>query len=251
MGRLWLIEGLPGSGKSTFAEMLQDKQNGKFYSEVDASHPVDVHDVYWVEEKPSTGRILDEIEGGWLVRYDDGEERPGTDVYELPFALHTRIMCERWRRYVQKVEREEQDVIFECALLQNPFTIGMVSQDVPLADMEAYVQEVADILKPIDPMVVYLALNDVARIFPIVYDERPMEWQGGFVEYYTSGAYGVNHSREGVVGTIEILVERQRRELELLERLPLRHVQIQNDERRSFEELTNILEEESVRSCKL
>ena len=78
-----------------------------------------------------------------------------------------------------------------------------------------------------------------------------MEWQGGFVEYYTSGAYGVNHSREGVVGTIEILVERQRRELELLERLPLRHVQIQNDERRSFEELTNILEEESVRSCKL
>ena len=250
MGRLWLIEGLPGSGKSTFAERLQDKRNGKFYSEVDVSHPVDMHDVYWVEEKPSTGRILDEIEKGWLVRYD-GDERAGTDVYELPFALHTRIMCERWRRYVQKVEREEQDVIFECALLQNPFTIGMVSQDVPLADMEAYVQEVADILKPIDPMVVYLALNDVARIFPIVSDERPIEWQGGFVEYYTSGAYGVNHSREGVVGTIEILVERQRRELELLERLPLRHVQIQNDERRSFEELTNILEEESVRSCKL
>ena len=250
MGRLWLIEGLPGSGKSTFAERLRDKRNGKFYSEVDASHPVDMHDVYWVEEKPSTGRILDEIEKGWLVRYD-GDERAGTDVYELPFALHTRIMCERWRRYVQKVEREEQDVIFECALLQNPFTIGMVSQDVPLADMEAYVQEVADILKPIDPMVVYLALNDVARIFPIVSDERPIEWQGGFVEYYTSGAYGVNHSREGVVGTIEILVERQRRELELLERLPLRHVQIQNDERRSFEELTNILEEESVRSCKL
>ncbi|MGI1821695.1 hypothetical protein ACRPK6_05830 [Exiguobacterium sp. TRN 1102] len=251
MGRLWLIEGLPGSGKSTFAERLRDKRNGKFYSEVDASHPVDMHDVYWVEEKPSTGRILDEIEGGWLVRYDGDEEPIGTDVYELPFALHTRIMCERWRRYVQKVEREEQDVIFECALLQNTFTIGMVSQDVPLADMEAYVQEVADILKPIDPMVVYLALNDVAHIFPIVYDERPMGWQSGFVEYYTSGAYGVNHSREGVVGTIEILVERQRRELELLERLPLRHVQIQNDERGSFEELTNILEEESVRSCKL
>lgn len=251
MGRLWLIEGLPGSGKSTFAERLRDKRNGKFYSEVDASHPVDMHDVYWVEEKPSTGRILDEIEKGWLVRYDGDEEPIGTDVYELPFALHTRIMCERWRRYVQKVEREEQDVIFECALLQNPFTIGMVSQDVPLADMEAYVQEVADILKPIDPMVVYLALNDVAHIFPIVYDERPMGWQSGFVEYYTSGAYGVNHSREGVVGTIEILVERQRCELELLERLPLRHVQIQNDERGSFEELTNILEEESVRSCKL
>lgn len=64
MGRLWLIEGLPGSGKSTFAERLRDKRNGKFYSEVDASHPVDVHDVYWVKEKPSTGRTLDEIEGG-------------------------------------------------------------------------------------------------------------------------------------------------------------------------------------------
>lgn len=250
MGRLWLIEGLPGSGKSTFAEKVRDKRNGKFYSEVDSSHPVDMHDVYWVEDKPSNGSILDEIEGGWLVRYGEGEERVGTDVYELPFTRHARIMCERWRRYVKEFEQEERDVIFECTFLQNPLTIGMVSQDVPLADIEAYVQEVADILKPLDPMVVYLALDDVARIFPIVYDERPMEWQGGFVEYYTSGAYGVNHSRDGVAGTIEILVERQHRELELLERLPLHHVQIQNDERRSFDELMNILEGESVRSCK-
>lgn len=79
MGRLWLVEGLPGSGKSTAAETLRDMKAGKFYSEVDVSHPVDMHDVYWVEDQPSHGTILDEIESGWLVRYDEGEERIGTD----------------------------------------------------------------------------------------------------------------------------------------------------------------------------
>lgn len=250
MGRLWLIEGLPGSGKSTFAEKLCAMKQSVFYSEVDAAHPVDVHDVYWVNEQPSHGTILDEIEGGWLVRYEEGEERIGTDVYELPFPLHTRIMCERWRRYVKSFEQEEGDVVFECALLQNPFTIGMVAQDVSLEAIDAYVQAIASILKPIEPTVVYLELNDVARIFPIIYDERPIAWQHGFVEYYTTGVYALKRNLADVSGTVTLLEERQRHELDLLDRLPLRHIRIQNDERSSFEELTKLIEEESSRSCK-
>lgn len=251
MGNLWLIEGLPGSGKSTFAEKMCALKEGVFYSEVDAAHPVDLLEVYWVSEQPSHGTILDEIKDGWLVRYDEEEERVGTDVYELPFALHTRIMCERWRRYVKKLEQEERDVIFECALLQNPFTIGMVAQDVSLEAIETYVQEVSSILKPIEPTIVYLELNDVARIFPVVYNERPIEWKQGFVEYYTTGAYALKRNFVGVPGTIAVLGDRQRRELTLLDRIPLRHVRIQNDERSSFEELTKLIEEESSRSCKL
>lgn len=251
MGNLWLIEGLPGSGKSTFAEKMCALKEGVFYSEVDAAHPVDLLEVYWVSEQPSHGTILDEIKDGWLVRYDEGEERVGTDVYELPFALHTRIMCERWCRYVKNLEQEERDVIFECALLQNPFTIGMVAQDVSLEAIETYVQEVSSILKPIEPTIVYLELNDVARIFPVVYNERPIEWKQGFVEYYTTGAYAVKRNLVGVPGTIAVLGDRQRRELTLLDRIPLRHVRIQNEERSSFEELTKLIEEESSRSCKL
>ncbi|MCA0981847.1 hypothetical protein [Exiguobacterium aestuarii] len=250
MGKLWLIEGLPGSGKSTFAEKICALKEGVFYSEVDAAHPVDLHEIYWVTEPPSHGTILDEIEGGWLVRYDEGEERVGTDAYELPFALHTRIMCERWRRYVKKLEQEERDVIFECALLQNPFTIGMVAQDVSLEAIETYVQEVSSILKPIEPIIIYLELNDVTRIFPVVYNERPIEWQQGFVEYYTTGSYASKRNLVGVSGTIAVLADRQRLELTLLDRIPFRHVRIQNDERSSFEELTKLIEEESSRSCK-
>jgi hypothetical protein len=250
MGKLWLIEGLPGSGKSTFAEKMCALKEGVFYSEVDAAHPVDLHEIYWVTEPPSHGTILDEFEDGWLVRYDEGEKRVGTDVYELPFALHTRIMCERWRRYVTKFEQEERDVIFECALFQNPFTIGMVAQDVSLEAIEAYVQEVSSILKPIEPIIIYLELNDVARIFPVVYDERPIEWQQGFVEYYTTGSYASKRNLVGVSGTIAVLADRQRLELTLLDRIPFRHVRIQNDERSSFEELTKLIEEESSRSCK-
>ena len=127
----------------------------------------------------------------------------------------------------------------------------MVAQDVSLEAIETYVQEVSSILKPIEPTIVYLELNDVARIFPVVYNERPIEWKQGFVEYYTTGAYALKRNLVGVPGTIAVLGDRQRRELTLLDRIPLRHVRIQNDERSSFEELTKLIEEESSRSCKL
>lgn len=237
MGKLWLIEGLPGSGKTTFAEMLVARGDAyKFYSEIDEAHPVDLHDVYWVEgDMRCEGEVIDQDEGGRFVRYQSGEVINGTDVYELPFEKHVDLMIGRWRRFVERAQMNEADFVFECALLQNPFTIGMVSQNVPNEQIERYIETVAALLAPLDPTVVYLETNDVPAVFRDVYAERPPEWQRSFVNYYTTRAYARANGLDGIEGTVRLLEERQRRELKVLSHLPLRTIRLVNDERGAFE----------------
>lgn len=248
MGKLWLIEGLPGSGKTTFAETIVARGNSyKFYSEIDASHPVDVHDVHWVEgEGRFEGEIIDRDEGGRFVRYQAGEAVCGTDVYELPFEKHIELMIGRWYRFVERAQADEIDYVFECAILQNPFTIGMVSQDVPNEQIETYIMRVAELLAPLDPTVVYLETEDVPSVFRDVYAERPPEWRQGFVDYYTTRAYARANGLVGLEGTIQVLRERQRRELSLLEHLSLRTIRLVNDERGALEAFDRLQRKEGT-----
>lgn len=241
MGKLWLIEGLPGSGKTTFAEALAKRDAKRtFYSEVDPAHPVDVHDVRWVEGEVTSGHVLERDARGTFVRYESTDEPQGTDVYELPFEQHVDVMLGRWERFVQQARHQDEAYVFECALLQNPFTIGMISQDVPLAFLQAYVEGIVERIAPLDPTVVYVELEDVETAFKDVYAERPEAWQHGFVEYYTKRRYAMRKALSGIDGTIEILKERQRHELDCLNRLSLHHVRVLNDHRNAIEQIASI-----------
>lgn len=248
MGKLWLIEGLPGSGKTTFAETFVTRGNSyKFYSEIDASHPVDLHDVHWVEgDIRFEGEVIDQDGDGRFVRYRAGEAIYGTDVYELPFEKHVDLMIGRWHRFVERAQRDEVDYVFECAILQNPFTIGMVSQHVPNEQIERYIETVAALITTLDPTVVYLETNDVPAVFRNVYAERPPEWQQGFVDYYTTRAYARANGLDGIEGTIRLLEERQQRELKVLSHLPLRTIRIVNDERRALEAFDKLWNKEGA-----
>ena len=55
------------------------------------------------------------------------------------FATHARLIREGWQRFTECALTSETVTIFECALLQNPFTTSILYQNLPNAETLAFV----------------------------------------------------------------------------------------------------------------
>jgi tRNA uridine 5-carbamoylmethylation protein Kti12 len=128
--KLIIVEGLPGSGKSTAArqvfEILSNKGiNSELYSEGDFNHPADFDGIahfnneefnILVKNHSESNDILNKIKikyfNGYLMPYRKAvEEQQITfenklfsditknDIYELPIELHIELILSRWNDF--------------------------------------------------------------------------------------------------------------------------------------------------------
>jgi len=247
--KLFLIEGLPGSGKTTTAELLKcllkEKQvDARLHIEGDVYHPADYESVAYLtndewtifQEKFAlldTRLFAESYEDHTLMFYrkwQSEKEVPKSaieflqarDIYELPFELHQALILKKWETFVNQALEADTTYIFECCFLQNPLTIGLIKYDLPEATLQAYIERLAAIIEPLQPVLIYVDQPDVEKSFRKAIKERPTEWADGFMSYYTEQAYGMNRSLSGVEGTIAILQARQAVERQLLETFPFR-----------------------------
>lgn len=250
--KLILVEGLPGSGKSTTARLIHDilienGVNAELYMEGNLDHPADYEGVayFTVEEFESllarSGGLGNTFQdrvlvknGRYLLPYMKIKTELGDkfsedllaeicqkDIYELPLELNIQVIAESWAGFARKAETENKVYVFECCFIQNPVTVGMVKYGAPVEVSIKYVKKLGDAVKYLDPLLVYVKQEDIERSFRKAVGERPEDWLKGFIHYYTSQGYGAEKGLSGLDGTIEVLKARQQLEYKILEQLTM------------------------------
>lgn len=250
--KLILVEGLPGSGKSTTAgvihEILTENQvSAELYMEGNLDHPADYEGVAYFKEEEfedllkesgSLSRVFQE----WVtvkrkrrllpymkIKHELGDGFPDElfaviskkDVYELSLEENIAVIAESWEEFAKQAAEEEKVYIFECCFIQNPVTVGMVKYGASEDRTIKYVNRLAEAVESLNPLLVYVKQDDLEKSFRKAVSERPSDWINGFVRYYTSQGYGLVNGLSGLEGTIDILQARQELEYKILEQLPI------------------------------
>lgn len=230
--RLFIVEGLPCSGKSTLARylagLLAERGKVRCVDEGTGDHPAD----WELHALAPVGMVSDREEIVPLARFSGaGRERlmPYKLYDGLPWERERPLMLDKWRSFVSTAEAGAV-YVFNCVLLPNPMCETMMRFGFPEETSRSYIEEIAGIIRPMEPVVVYLRNDDIAASVRRAAAERP-GWLEDVVAYHERGAYGRSVGARGFEGYIVCLRERQEREIRILAGLPVASIVLHDPQR--------------------
>lgn len=243
--RLYIIEGLPCSGKSTtasyVASLLEQKGKVCFVDEGTGDHPAD----YEFHALAPAGLLCDEEKIVPLAEYS-GEMRETLMQYKiydrLPWEKEMPLMLDKWHSFVSGSDADTA-YVFNCVLLQNPMCETMMRFGFSEKESENYIMSVAEIIRPMEPVVIYLQNDEISFSVKHAAQERP-GWLDAVIGYHVNGGYGKSIGAEGYNGYIRCLEERQKRELRILSGLPVSRLVLHDPQKnweRAYETIRNYL----------
>ncbi|MDT3425097.1 hypothetical protein J2Z22_000610 [Paenibacillus forsythiae] len=261
--KLIIVEGIWGSGKSTTAKLINDHLTAlgidtHLFLEGDLDHPADYDKVSCLTNKEYQKLLERHSESVGLIRsitqckgdynfIDYGKHIQESskvfpdellsdvmqyDIYDgiLPLEQHCEVHLNRWSEFVQAGLQEETVTIFECCFIQNPLSAMLGRYDASEDTITDYVLKLGDIIKPLNPSLLYFHPGDVRSTLKRAFEERSSEWQNGVTQYYTQQGYGRSHGLTGFDGLVEFLRVRTEIEMKIIERLLISKSVIRNDD---------------------
>lgn len=258
--KLILIEGVPGSGKTTLASHVQRHLAAhgvptRLVIEGDLDHPADFEMVahYTAQDfEALLARYPDErgvLEAGAEAIGDDRfvpfrlleqraspplsvgllDELARHDVYETPLpATYCRLAIDRWARFVAKAQAAPEVVILESCFLQNPLTVLLAKHNVAPEEAAEHMRRLAETVAPLDPLLVYLWQPDTRATLEHAARERPADWLNFVVGYVTRQAWGQANGVRGFDGMVAFYEMRKALELYILPDLCIDTLDINN-----------------------
>lgn len=219
MNRLYIVEGLPCSGKSSTARFIADVLAARGHQvrcidEGTGDHPADYEFHALVDGRviPLNTVLPERLPALLPCKIYDG----------LPWETEAPLMLDKWRQFVREAVPDTV-YVFNCVLLQNPMCETMMRFGMPEEVSAAHIRAIAEIIAPLEPVVIRLHVSDIAGRVRETARERP-GWLDAVIPYHVEGAYGRSIGAAGFDGYVACLAERQRREKRILASLPLRSI---------------------------
>ena len=255
--KLILVEGLPGTGKTTMAEFIraglaQRGRTPRLYPEGNLDHPADFesvaalsaaeYDSLRAEFPDCADRLAAQVQpmgGEYFVGYRKLPQLPGPawpeallsrlaakEIYEQSAEHYQRWLPPRWQAFAEQAAKEDAVYIFECCFFQNPLTMLLGRHAEPVAAAQAFVLQLAQTVRPLEPVLIYLDPGQVRPNLRRVAKTRPPEWLAFVIGYHTQQGHGLAHGWKGFDGLVNIYEMRQAVEVDLLSRLPWPHTRV-------------------------
>lgn len=229
---LIIVEGLPCSGKSTvsqyISQILSRTEKVCFVDEGTGNHPAD----YEFHALAPAGMMSKESRIVPLSGLSDDllERLLPYKIYDgLPWHIERPVMLARWQEFARESNLDTV-YVFNCVLLQNPMCETMMRFGFDEKTSQNYIEEIVSIIRPMNPMVIYLKNDNIADAVCCAAPQRP-GWLEAVIDYHINGAYGKSIGAKGFDGYIACLKERQRRELEILKKLSAASLVLDNPQR--------------------
>ena len=180
--KLILLEGIPGSGKSTAAVNLQSFLEGRnipvrFWREGDFDHPADFEGIAGLSASeyqdlltrhPELTEIVREhtsIRGDdYLLKYrkiqrlypekiDQSlvDELFHLDVYDgLPMDEYCRLALDRWQDFCDAAKNSNEVTLMECCYLQNPLTVMLARHNADPQFARQHIEKLTEIIRDLE-----------------------------------------------------------------------------------------------------
>lgn len=206
--RLVIVEGVMGSGKSTMMRFV--------VRHLQAAG----HDVAAIHERtePHPVRATDEL-AHWFEPWRDA----------TAVQLAGRALA-RWATFVDDLKRGDTIAVMDGQLFHGDLTHLLLMEGEP-ALIGAYVRELAGIIAPLAPLVVYFWQRDIEAAIRTVCAERGDDWVTYQIRWKLAAPYCVRHGFAGLDGLIALYRDYRQLTDALFAQLPLDTLSIENGDR--------------------
>lgn len=257
--KLILVEGIPGSGKTSTAEYISSYLNqknitNKLFKEGNLDHPADYESTACLS-KDEYSRIQSQLktdkklltnytmknDNDYLIEYgklyhnkeinisdEILNQLADSDIYNLPLAKHNHLIKNKWNKFANEAVTQEQIYIFECCFLQNPLTTMMAYHNASNDYIIKYVKELERTISELNPLLILLEPKNIEDQFDRVIKERPEEWLDFVIYYVTKQSYGQDNKLKGYQGLIEFYQDLAELELTIFSKLSLNKILIKD-----------------------
>lgn len=206
--KLILVDGIPGSGKSTISHFIarQLNKNGikaKWYLEGENDHPL------------------------YIVVPKDGESVK--DHCLRVIKVYTKL----WKSFVKKIEKENNCVyVMECIPFQHTISYPHFGSDIDKNIMKKHSHNICNIAKRLNPVIIHFHNNNIKKALMLNWERRGDGFKNWIYYLVTNSAYFKNHNLKNDKGVINYYKDYYSLTSEIYNELNYKKLQIDNSKQK-------------------